>query len=141
MFDHKHYVPILRWKRGEWIALRYLNDNVKAHITPLVELTPRNFRDRKKKPQTTDQILSEIAAEIHTSWGSTLFFVDLCHLDESLSTCNRFHPLQLLSEEIRSRNMHVIPVTGLTRSRRVSECCSIDHQSGPKRCVYSPVTG
>lgn len=22
MFDHNHYVPVLRWKRGEWNALR-----------------------------------------------------------------------------------------------------------------------
>ncbi len=26
MFDYKHYVPVLRWKQSEWLALRELKD-------------------------------------------------------------------------------------------------------------------
>ena len=26
MFDRQHYVPVLRWKRGEWTALRDIGD-------------------------------------------------------------------------------------------------------------------
>ena len=43
MFDSNHYVPILRWKRAEWIALRNLTENIRDQVTPLIELVPRNF--------------------------------------------------------------------------------------------------
>jgi len=36
MFEHKHYVPILRWKQAEWLALRHLDPAHCAQITPLV---------------------------------------------------------------------------------------------------------
>jgi len=39
MFDHKHYVPIIRWKQGEQIALRELFPEDKARLTPLIQLT------------------------------------------------------------------------------------------------------
>ncbi len=38
MFDHTHYVPLLRWKRGERGALKWLEPTDKASMTPLLEL-------------------------------------------------------------------------------------------------------
>lgn len=38
MFDYKHYVPILRWKAGERIALRELYDADKEALTPVIEI-------------------------------------------------------------------------------------------------------
>ncbi len=38
MFTHRHYVPILKWKQGEYQALSRLSNVVKDNLTP----TPRN---------------------------------------------------------------------------------------------------
>ena len=46
MFDHKHYVPILRWKRAERVALRDLPYADKLLMTPLVEIPPVGFSDQ-----------------------------------------------------------------------------------------------
>jgi p-aminobenzoyl-glutamate transporter AbgT len=35
MFDHQHYVSILKWRQGEYQALFRLKDSVKNWITPL----------------------------------------------------------------------------------------------------------
>ena len=43
MFDYRHYVPVLRWKRAEWVALRNLSPQTRAGMTPLIEITPRGF--------------------------------------------------------------------------------------------------
>jgi len=40
MFDHKHYVPVIRLKCGERIALRALSPEDKARLTPLLQLKP-----------------------------------------------------------------------------------------------------
>jgi len=45
IFDHKHYVPVLRWKRGEWNALRDVGSADRDSITPLIELAPKDFLD------------------------------------------------------------------------------------------------
>jgi hypothetical protein len=43
----KAYVPILRWKHAERFALRYLHEEDRKRITPLIELTPQTFQSRK----------------------------------------------------------------------------------------------
>jgi hypothetical protein len=43
MFGSPHYVPVLRWKQAERLALSYLDDVDKDGMTPLVELPPRYF--------------------------------------------------------------------------------------------------
>jgi hypothetical protein len=45
IFDHKHYVPILKTKRGEKTALSLLSAPVKNNITPLFEVVERTDKD------------------------------------------------------------------------------------------------
>lgn len=39
-FDHTHYVPVLRSKRSEKLALQELRTQARAGITPLLEIVP-----------------------------------------------------------------------------------------------------
>ncbi len=48
MFGSTHYVPILRWKRGERFALGELSNETRRMITSLVELTPKMFEANTK---------------------------------------------------------------------------------------------
>lgn len=50
MFDHKHYIPVLRWKRAEWKALGELASGDRDYVTPFLELTPLSFRAKRNKP-------------------------------------------------------------------------------------------
>ena len=59
VFDHRHYVPILRWKRAEWVALRHLKPEDRARITPLVEITPRSVTPGTRRP-TIGQMLQKM---------------------------------------------------------------------------------
>lgn len=43
VFNERHYVPILRWKRGERWALKQLAEADKQRLTPLIELPPSLF--------------------------------------------------------------------------------------------------
>lgn len=114
MFDHGHYVPILRWKQAEWVALGKLKPADKALITPLVEITPRSIAPRKKQP-TLDAMLAKNAVDIWTQWGSTPSFIDLVHLDPTIRTSSGAHPLAFIAGEGRRRGLSLIPVTGLGR--------------------------
>ena len=43
-FDQTHYVPVLRFKRSEKVALRELGTQSRAGITPLLEIVPTQGR-------------------------------------------------------------------------------------------------
>lgn len=38
MFDHNHYVPVLKWRQGEYLALSRLTATVMDWVTPLFEV-------------------------------------------------------------------------------------------------------
>lgn len=119
MFDFKHYVPILRWKRAEWIALRELRSNDKILITPLFELVPKDFKkiaagNNLLLPQILEQKVSEIAQ----NWGSSPFFLDLLHLNPNFETPDGKHPIEKIAAAARSRKLSLIPVTGLNRTKK-----------------------
>lgn len=80
MFDSKHYIPILKWKRAEQGALKVLKDEQKKYITPLIQLVmPKN----KPQEQLEDLIkrfgeqLNKTAEKIIEVWGNSPIFVDV----------------------------------------------------------------
>lgn len=99
-FDHKHYVPLLRWKRAERVALRALTPQTSGQITPLLELVP-----------SVDNAPSKVSEEIIRSWGFSPFFLDLGNLTEM----GRADALVRLGEGMRGSGLRAIPVTGLDR--------------------------
>jgi hypothetical protein len=79
MFNSKHYIPILKWKRAEQGALEGLTDENKKNITPLIQ-----FVMPKQKPQDTlDDVIAKfkkqltlIPDRIIEVWGKSPIFVD-----------------------------------------------------------------
>lgn len=140
MFDHKHYVPILRWKRAEWVALGNLSNDVRHHVTPLIEPTPRSLEARNNKPAPDPAgVFARNAADLQRYWGSAPFFVDMWHLDRALRVGNGTHPLEFLAAEARSRGLALIPVTGLDRDPTYQTAiASIVARDGRGACIRIP---
>jgi hypothetical protein len=102
-FDHKHYVPVLRWKRAERVALRALTPQTSSQVTPLLELVP-----------TVDNAPSKVSEEVLRSWGFSPFFLDLGNLPEM----ERADTLVSLSDGMRVSGLRPILVTGLDRESK-----------------------
>lgn len=97
-FDHTHYVPVLRFKRSEKVALRELDSTGRRGMTPLIEIV-----------QTADYSPRTVADELRTHWGPTPFFLDLHHLREASDG-----KLMLeMNGALRSHGLKVIPVISL----------------------------
>jgi len=82
MFGPNHYVPILRWKQAERIALRNLFEADRRRITPLIELTPTIFKpsrnDGNERPTPLPaQVLEREAKRFLEACGYSPFFLDL----------------------------------------------------------------
>lgn len=93
MFDHKHYVPILRWRASEKGALQKLESQDKTIITPLIELTmPQPDEEGNKSPadllkesiNTLLQNVPRIASQLLKYWGRDRFFLDVQLVDGSI---------------------------------------------------------
>jgi Beta protein len=117
MFSYCHYVPVLRWKRAEKIALRHLNSADKVLITPLIELIPANFvpgKDRVEKDPA--EVMNCQAEEIRKNWGTTPFFIDLGLVERHLpQVAGATHPLDYLGSRAEIEGIRLIPVTALDR--------------------------
>src|SRR5262245_42630377 len=114
MFDHTHYVPILRWKRAEFDALTYLHERHRKRMTPLIEVTPRSFslrqfyNGRKAKKNS----LTYRADDILEHWGDSRIFLDLSLINQSYRL-NRRHPVVVYGEEAHTRGIYLVPVVRL----------------------------
>lgn len=122
MFDHNHYVPILKWKRGERKALLNLDSIHKKVITPLIEIQPVPFNHVSGEfSKSLDEHLANIGQEVNEAWDKDKpIFVDLNTLYdngdfEDVNLQSGQHPLEFIIDEIESKGIPAIPVTGIHR--------------------------
>ncbi len=80
MFSHKHYIPILKWKRAEQNALKTLSEKHKELLTPLVQFV----MPRTEKEEQLEEVISrfnnqliDIPNRVLDVWGRTPIFVDV----------------------------------------------------------------
>ena len=123
MFGPSHYVPILRWKQAERFALRYLREEDRKRITPLIELTPQAFKSRKtaervSTPLDPAQVIHHEAKKLLESCANFPFFLDLRHVAvDVVRTHGKVHAFEYFAEIGRSYKLALVPVTGLSRTK------------------------
>jgi hypothetical protein len=108
----KTYVPVLKWRQGEYQALMRLHAVTKAQVTPLIEVTPPewDFETHKFK-KTIDSQLAPFASRLEKKWGSRPAFLDTSLLDPIARMIGGVHPLTYLTDGVRAKGGTVTPVT------------------------------
>jgi len=106
MFDHKQYVPILKWKRGELRALEDVENSVRQHVTPLFEMQPLNDKT------TLESVFAELVPGISRAWKTNKpVFVDFSELEGSLSSSpNATQHLTQAYNDSMAESIGIIPV-------------------------------
>jgi Beta protein len=110
----RHYMPVLKWKRGEVLALSELSTDVKDQLSPLLEIPalPYNF-ETESPAKTIDEHLQSVRRNIEQSIGDgRQAFIDCRFLGRDLRMLNGQPPLAYLLEQHRDLNIH--PCVGLT---------------------------
>ena len=125
MFDHTHYVPILKGRDGEYGALQTLRSNVRRALTPLVEIPPIPWDYEEDKPaRTIDKHLKKVGQKLEAAWGTEYdLFVDLLWISETERMNDGEHPLRFVFRSLRDRGLSAIPVVGLLRGADYLEVC------------------
>ena len=114
-FDHKQYVPCLRWKQGEYMAIAALSAASRERITPLIEVPEIGFDfETRSDKKTLDEHIKPFGKRVADKWGRACL-VDLIHLPTGKVLANGEHPVTRIFDELRSRNCPATPVTGIAR--------------------------
>jgi hypothetical protein len=117
MFTHKHYVPAIKWRQGEYLALQELNPAQKQWITPLVDVAPIPWDfDNEAPAKSIDEHLAKIPEQTATCWGTDLpVFVDLSLVEEETRMAGGAHPVDALLAALNGEEVKTVPVTGTDR--------------------------
>ena len=112
MFDHTHYVPILRWKTGEKRALRALVHKDKARMTPLIEWSRPGDVASEEDRETPTPEPRALAQDLLKHWGPRPFLWDphwfyVGSLGGDAATLGRY------AVELRDGGLRPIPVLHL----------------------------
>lgn len=117
MFGLEHYVPVLRWKRGEQVALAWLDATDRDAITPLIEITPDDYSpDNPDAAANLATRLPRLTATLETARGSRRTFVDFGLLAAGIKMPPGQQPITEFFSLLEGGGTNAVPVTGLTRS-------------------------
>lgn len=122
-FDHTHYVPILKGKEGEYLALRELSAAVRQRMTPVIEPPSIPYDFANETPaKTVDEHLAKVVEKLDACWGRDLpLFIDLGWIPASEVMSDGRQPLKYIFDEARLKELMSIPVTGLSRESQYQD--------------------
>jgi hypothetical protein len=130
----RSYVPVLKWRQGEYQALLRLTDEVKASVTPLIEICPVEWDfELKREAKTLDEHLEPFGSRVYAKWGGRHAFLDVHLLDPSLRTGGGLHPLTFLGNSGYTHGARLVPVVGFDSSDAHLEAArglSVSYHSG-----------
>ena len=110
MINHKTYIPILKWKQGEYQALNALNEQIKKQIVPLFEITPIGFDHEKQvASKSLDKHITNIGTRLKKKWGQGLCFIDISNLN-LLGEPNGLSYVDKIFNLYRNEGCTVVPV-------------------------------
>jgi len=145
VFDHRHYVPCVRWKQGEYQALLRLTLQAKDSMTPLIQIPEIGWDfESQEEAKTIDEHLKKFGKRFSEKWSFRWAFIDLklIHSDERMNDGR--HPIQFVFDEVRKHEGWGIPVTGVTRDdayqQAVAQIISQDRTSVCIRATIEQVS-
>lgn len=115
MFNHTHYVPIIKWKLGEYQALARLESSVKDRVTPLIELPAVGYDfENSRVAKSLDDHLKDFGRRLKAKWASRTCFVDTKNIAASEQMADGSHPLERVTQLARTEGCVAIPVAALS---------------------------
>ena len=120
MINHSTYVPILKWKQGEYQALSELDENIKKYIVPLFEIPPIGYdHERQVEAKSIDEHIEHMGSRLKKKWGIGSCFIDLYKL--KLDKNNQTEYVSKIFDLYNNEGCNVIPVLYLDSSDALIE--------------------
>src|SRR5690348_2727707 len=96
------YVPLLRWRMGEYQALEKLDEAKKSVIVPLLEVLAPDYDFEQRRPKKdVDEQLKSFGEKLSKKWGSRPALLDAVQLQPATRMRDNTHFLTYLFNEAR----------------------------------------
>ena len=137
MFQHNHYVPVLKWKMGEYQALSRLSDQAKGRITPLLEIPPVGYDfEAREDRESLSSHLGDFGRRLRSKWQSRQCFVNLKYVPAKERLAGQ-HPVDFVFGQTRDEGLTAVPVVSLSSDkpflRAVSKVVQTDQHGAALR--------
>ncbi|MGE0774449.1 MAG: hypothetical protein AB7L36_05340, partial [Sphingomonadaceae bacterium] len=111
-----YYVPLLRWRAGEYRALKRLSDACRQRTVPLIEALPPDYDFALRQPKKhIDEQLKPFAKQIEDHWPNRPALVDAVQIEAPARMGDGRHPLTFIFDDARAKGLALVPVTALDR--------------------------
>lgn len=110
-FGARHYVPILKGKRGEYGALKRIPSDQRSGFTPLIEMIPPSRHGKARLP---DDVLEKAVAGLADGWSGACF-VDFSRF----SVPEQASAAAATLTAARGSSLQTIPVVGIDSSSKL----------------------
>lgn len=115
------YRPIIKWKAGEYKALKNLDSQLSTKLFPLIQLVPPGFDFERRALKTTiDEQLKNVPDDYLKNWGRPSA-IDFNLIKQDMRMSDGRLPIEYIFEEFKQRNVSVIPVTSIDRDQHYQE--------------------
>ncbi|VVE77435.1 beta family protein [Pandoraea sputorum] len=137
MFEKNHYVPVLKWRQGEYMALSRLDNLIKDNVTPLLEIPTEAWDFEADAPaKSIDDHLAKFGGRLKQKWGARRCFVDSPYYDDGQRVDGGVHHLSHIFELARKAGAAPVPVVGVGRGKAyVGAVKDIVAKDGRGACV------
>lgn len=136
MFNLRHYVPILKWKRAEQGALKALTEEYKKQITPLIQFVMPNHKPQEKFEDIVtrfEEQTLQIPDKIIEAWGYAPIFVDFSLL---FTTPLKVKSLRIILRKGYELRASFIPVVHLNDDQEIKKAaCSLAKKNKSGICL------
>lgn len=126
MFGPLQYVPVLKWKLGEYQALARLSPEAKDKTTPLIEIPHVGYDFEKHMTAgSLDDHLRDFGKRLAGKWGARSCFVDLRLIPPAERMDDRSHPLARVLDLARTLGAQPTPVVALSSNGAFREATAV----------------
>lgn len=133
------YVPILKWKAGERLALSTFRRSLRGRLVPLFLMPPSGDFDHEKGRRLTPlEHIRLFGKRLHDAWGRSPVFVDAIGIDDDAHRAGlTVHPLTELLGQANAARALACPATTLDRAPDYQEAVRrfVAHNSHLPICV------
>jgi hypothetical protein len=120
---NKFYMPILKTKQGEFLALSLLNPSIQGYVVPLIEVTNIEFdNEENTTPKTIEEHLDTVTGRISKKWGRSNAFLDAHLLNET--SPGGIDPVTYIYDQLSSSIAFPSPVLRLSTPERIKKAIS-----------------
>ncbi len=113
----EQYVPILKWRMGEYQALLRLSELNKNAIYPLIMIPPIEYDfEEKRMKKTVQEHISPFSERFYNKWGDRPALIDIHESLEEETMDDGTNVFPYIFNELKKNSCNCVPVVKLNQS-------------------------